>query len=172
MSGTADPGSDAIAEREIISTRLFDAPRELLFRAFIDPVILARWWGPEGFTNTFQQFDPRPGGSWRFVMRGPDGAEYAMDKRFVEVVAPERIVVDHLEPVQHRFRMTMTFAEEAGRTRTTWRMVFESAEEAGKVWRFIVQANEQNFDRLGVELAALASAGSPKSSATSPDGVS
>ena len=154
MSGTGNPGSGASAEREIVSTRLFAVPRERVYAAFADGVTLARWWGPEGFTNTFQEFDLRPGGNWRFVMRGPDGTAYPMEKRFVEVVAPERIVVDHLQPVQHRFRMTMTFADEAGGTRVTWRMAFESADEARTVRPFIVQANEQNFDRLGAQLAS------------------
>ena len=76
------------ADREIASTRVFDAPRERVFRAFSDPQVLARWWGPDGFTSTFQEFDFRPGGAWRFVMQGPDGADYRNESEFIEVVSP------------------------------------------------------------------------------------
>ena len=143
------------ADREIVSTRVFAAPRERVFRAFSDPQVLARWWGPDGFTSTFQEFDFRPGGAWRFVMHGPDGADYRNASDFIEVVSPERIVLEHLRPM-HRFQMTMTFAEEAGKTRLTWRMVFESVAELERVRAFIPGANEQNFDRLQAQLAAMA----------------
>jgi len=138
-----------------VSTRVLDAPRERVFRAFSDPRVLARWWGPDGFTSTFQEFDFRPGGAWRFVMHGPDGTDYRNESGFIEVVSPERIVLEHLRPM-HRFLMTMTFAEEAGKTRLTWRMEFESVAELERVRAFIPGANEQNFDRLQAQLAAMA----------------
>lgn len=142
-------------EREIVSARVLDAPRQVVYRAFTDPSLLARWWGPASFTNTFHEFDPRSGGAWRVVMHGPDGTDYRNESQFVDVVAPERIVFDHLRPM-HRFRMTMTFDDEAGRTRLTWRMLFESPEEADRVRGVITRANEENFDRLE---AVLESAG-------------
>ena len=61
--------------REIVSIRVFDFPRELVFNAWTDPEHLVHWWGPKGFTNTFHEFDLRPGGIWRFVMHGPDGRD-------------------------------------------------------------------------------------------------
>jgi uncharacterized protein YndB with AHSA1/START domain len=146
----------APADREVVSTRVFDVPREQVFRAFSDPRRLARWWGPNGFTNTFHEFDLRPGGAWRFVMHGPDGTAYESATDFIEVVSPERIVFQHLEPI-HRFQMTMTFAQEAGKTRLTWRMRFESAAELERVRAFIPTANEQNFDRLEAELGTCRS---------------
>ena len=79
MSETVDQSVKAHTDREIVSTRVLDAPRELVFRAFSDPDLLARWWGPEGFTNTFHEFDLRPDGAWRFVMHGPDGTDYRVD---------------------------------------------------------------------------------------------
>jgi uncharacterized protein YndB with AHSA1/START domain len=87
-------------------------------------------------------------------MHGPDGVDYPMEKEFIEVVPPERIVLRH-EQVGHGFRMTLTFAEEAGRTRLTWRMRFDSAEEARAVRDRVAEANEQNFDRLEALLAAM-----------------
>ncbi|HVK19491.1 MAG TPA: SRPBCC family protein [Fimbriiglobus sp.] len=142
----------APADREIVSTRVFDTPRDLVFRAFADPDRLARWWGPRGFTNTIHEFDLRPGGAWRLTMHAPNGADYQNESVFVEVAEPERVVFQHLEPV-HRFRMTITLDDEGGKTRLTWRMLFESAEEFDRVQSFVAEANEQNFDRLAEELA-------------------
>lgn len=138
---------------EIVSTRTFDAPRDVVFRAFSDPQTLAQWWGPRDHTNTFQEFDLRPGGDWRFTMRAPSGAEFALRKQFVDVLAPERIVLLQPEPPQHRFRMEMTFLDVEGRTHLVWRMRFDSAEEAERIRAFVADANEQNFDRLAAVLA-------------------
>lgn len=133
---------------EIVSSRTFAVSRESLFDAFVDPVLLAAWWGPRGSVNEFAEFDLRVGGRWRFVMRAEDGTEYPMSKEFVEVEVPERIVLRHLGP-GHRFEMVMTYAR-AGERRTelTWRMRFESAGEAERVRAVVTAANEQNFDRL------------------------
>jgi uncharacterized protein YndB with AHSA1/START domain len=147
--------TEASADREIVSTRVFDYPRELVFQAWTDPVHLARWWGPKGFTNTFHEFDLRRGGVWRFVMHGPDGVDYENKSVFVEVVKPERIVFNHLEPM-HKFQVTAGFVEQAGKTKVTFRMLFESAAECDRVKVFVVEANEQNFDRLEAELAKMA----------------
>jgi uncharacterized protein YndB with AHSA1/START domain len=151
---TDSPAEDP-AGREVVTTRVFDAPRERVFRAWTEPDPLARWWGPKGFTNTFQEFDLRPGGFWRFVMRGPNGAEYPNESVFVEIVEPERLVFQHLRPV-HRFQVTADFEDLGGKTRLVWRMLFESADECEKVRRFVVEANEQNLDRLEAELATMA----------------
>ena len=147
-------GQVTSADQEIVSTRVLAAPRERVFEAFSDPTRLARWWGPKGFTNTFDEFDLRPGGAWRFVMHGPDGSAYRNASEFIEIVSPERIVFQHLEPM-HRFQMTMTFVPEGDRTRLTWRMRFESAAEVERIKAFIPAANEQNFDRLAAELATM-----------------
>jgi uncharacterized protein YndB with AHSA1/START domain len=147
-------GDELAAGREVVTSRLFDAPPERVFEAFRDPDRLARWWGPDGFTNTIHEFDPRPGGAWRLTMHGPDGTDYLNESVFVEV-APERIVFDHLEPV-HKFRMTITLGEHGGKTNATWRMHFDSAEECARVRAFVADANEQNFNRLAEELATMA----------------
>jgi len=149
----ADP-TLAFAAREIVSTRVVGAARELVFKAFTDPDHLARWWGPQGFTNTFHEFDLRPGGTWRFVMHGPDGVNYQNKSVFVEIVKPERIAFEHVSGPQ--FQMTIALAEQGGKTKITWRMLFESAAECDKVKKFAVEANEQNFDRLEAELSNMA----------------
>lgn len=132
---------------DIISTRLVSASREEVFGAFADPGKLAKWWGPQGFTNTFAEFDFNPGGRWSFTMHAPDGSDYPNESEFVEITAPEKIVFIHHQPV-HVFRMTMIFTEEGEKTRIVWQMRFETPAEAEKFRKFIIAANEQNFDRL------------------------
>lgn len=152
--GTFDRLAEYLAAKEFVTTRLFDAPRAVVFRAFSDPALLAQWWGPAGFRNTIQEFDPRPGGAWRMVMHGPDGTDYHNVSEFVEVVPERRIVFWHGKPV-HQFQMTMTFADEAGKTRLTWRMVHDTIEAADQVRAFVPHANEQNFDRLATVLRSM-----------------
>lgn len=139
------------ADREIVCSRLLNFPREVVFRAFTDPDCLARWWGPSGFTNTFKEFDLKPSGMWRFTMHGPDGVDYHNVSEFVEIVTPERIVFEHLES-HHHFQMTMLYDDEAGKTRLTWRMLFDSQAEVEQIGKFIAEANSQNFDRLEAQL--------------------
>jgi uncharacterized protein YndB with AHSA1/START domain len=123
--------------RSIVGSRVFDAPRELVFAAFSKPEHLAQWWGPNGFTTTTHSFDFRPGGVWRFVMHGPDGRDYQNRVTYDEIVPPERIVYTHgggddVEPV--RFSTTITFeAVGKGQTRLTWHGRFPSAEERDRV---------------------------------------
>jgi len=71
-----DTKAEPAADREIVITRVFEAPRELVWRAWADPEHVAQLWGPEGFTTRVTDLDLRPGGRWRYVMVGPDGAEY------------------------------------------------------------------------------------------------
>lgn len=139
---------------DIVSTRSYDAPRERVFEAFRDPARLARWWGPKGFTNTIHAFDLRPGGIWRSTLHGPDGVDYASENVFVEIVEPERIVFRHVSG-DHRFELTITLDEQDGGTRVTWRMRHATEAECERVRTFVVEANEQNFDRLAAELARL-----------------
>jgi uncharacterized protein YndB with AHSA1/START domain len=141
-------------DREIVSTRVINAPRELVFRAWTEPDHLARWWGPKGFTNTFHECDVRPGGKWRFVMHGPNGADYQNESVFLEVVKPERIVLRHLKTI-HTFQITATFEDLGGKTKLTWRMLFDTAAEYDKVRGFVPRANEENLDRLEAELARM-----------------
>jgi uncharacterized protein YndB with AHSA1/START domain len=139
------------SEREIVATRIVEAPRARVFRAWTDPDQLARWWGPKNFTNTFHVFDLRPGGTWQFVMHAPDGVDFQNNSVFVEIVEPERIVFDHVSG--HRAMVAATFEDVDGKTRVTFRQLFESAAERDKVAAFAVEANEQNLDRLEALLA-------------------
>jgi uncharacterized protein YndB with AHSA1/START domain len=121
--------------RMIIATRVFDAPRDLVFAAWTDQKHLAQWWGPTGFSTTTRSIDIRSGGVWRFVMHGPDGRDYENRITYVEIVKPKRIVYRHrgedVEPVT--FEVEVTFEEVGEKTRLTMQMVFPSAEERARV---------------------------------------
>lgn len=140
---------------EILSTRVFDFPRELIFRAWTEPDHLAKWWGPDGFTNTFHEFDPRPGGAWNFIMHGPDGTHYNNSSVFVEITRPGRIVFDHISTPQ--FQVVATFEDLGEKTKVTFRMIFETEKTCAAVKVYAVDCNEQNFDRLEAELAKMKS---------------
>lgn len=142
------------SDREIVSQRVFAASRGTVYEAFINPGHLREWWGPKGFTSTFHEFDPRVGGRWRLVLHGPDGTHYDNEKRFLEVVAGQRIVFRH-EHATHGFVMTMLFADEGAGTELTWEMRFDSAEECAKIRSFVAAANEENFDRLAAYLPKM-----------------
>ena len=114
----------AAAYRELVLTRVIDAPRELVFRMWTDPAHLAKWWGPKDFTNPVCEIDPRPGGALRIVMRAPDGTDYPMAGMFREIVAPGRLVftncaLDRDGNVVLDGLTTVTFAEQDGKTKLT-----------------------------------------------------
>ena len=146
--------SEPESAREILTARLLNARREVVFRAFSDPLHLAKWWGPAGFTNTFDEFDMRPGGFWRFTMHRPGGADVLNESVFVEVTKPERIVFKHISIPQ--FEVTLTFAEHDAKTQIGWRMLFGTSAECERVRKFAARGNEENLDRLEAELATMA----------------
>jgi uncharacterized protein YndB with AHSA1/START domain len=153
MNPSTEASAD-LAAREIVTTRVFDFPRARVWRAWAEPEILARWWGPNGFTNTFHVFDLRPGGEWRFVMHGPDGTDYKNQSIFLEIARPERLSFDHVSG--HLFQATTTLeALGDNRTRVTYRMLHPTAEACEKIRAFAGGANEQLFDRLGDALARM-----------------
>ena len=134
---------------EVLSTRVIDAPRDKVFRAWSEPTHLTRWFGPDGFTSTFKHFDFRTGGEWKFTFHGPDGKDYENHFVFREV-APSRIVLEHHS--QPHFVLESLHEEVDGRTRITWHQRFDSAEVRDRLAPICVPANEQNFDRLTAEL--------------------
>ena len=155
MNTVDDTGSESTADREFVHSRLIDAPRERVFRAFAEPRHLARWWGPSGFSSTFEVFEFRPGGTWRFVMHGPDGTRYPNESVFREIVAPERVVFEHISETHHFF-MTITFAAKGSQTLVGWRQVFDTAAHRQRIAAVVEKANEQNLDRLAAEVRNVA----------------
>ncbi|HEU4725555.1 MAG TPA: SRPBCC family protein [Candidatus Eisenbacteria bacterium] len=144
------------SDREIVTTRVIDAPRELVFKVWTEPEHLAQWWGPDGFTTDIQEMDVRPGGAWKYFMNGPDGVRFRHENVFLEVVPPERIVYDHI--TGPTFVATATFEElEDGRTRLTLRMVLDSAEKRDRVEREFgaIEGARQMMARLAEYLTKL-----------------
>ena len=134
----------------------FDTSREIpatveqVFAAIGDPERLARWWGPAGFTNTFQFYEFKEGGRWSFVMHGPDGRNYPNENVFAEIETPHKVVVQHVS--EPKFRLTIALAPSATGTVVSWSQVFENPEIARAVESIVVPANEQNLDRLTAEV--------------------
>lgn len=134
------------------NTRDIHAGVEAVFQAISDPVRLARWWGPEGFTNTFHRFEFRQGGAWEFTMHGPDGADYPNQSVFLEIVPNSRVRIKHIN--QPHFELLISLDASEGGTLVSWFMVFENHEFAENARQFLETANEQNFDRLAREVGA------------------
>jgi uncharacterized protein YndB with AHSA1/START domain len=142
------------AEREIVLSRVFDAPRKMVWEAWTDPKQVALWWGPKGFSTTIEVMDVRPGGVWRQVMHGPDGTDYPNESVFVDVVQYERLVYTLTggrkggAPV--KMEKITTFEEVAGGTRVTMRAVFDSAEARDQNVRDYgsIEGGKQTLERL------------------------
>lgn len=142
-----------IDDREIAGSRVFDAPRDLVWKMWTDPEHVAQWYGPRGYRTTIHEMDVRPGGHWRFILHGPDGQDYQNHNVYLEVVEPERLVFDHVTgPL---FRATATFEDLGGdKTRVTMRSVFETAELRKRVAEEYgaVEGMHQTLARLGEHL--------------------
>lgn len=135
-------------------TREFPVAPDAVFSAIQDPKRLARWWGPNGFTNTFQEFQFHVGGSWLFTMHGPDGAAYPNQSEFIEIVPHSLVRIRHVNlPC---FELTISLEPSANGTLVSWVGVFENEQFAEKMRQFLESANEQNLDRLAVELGTSA----------------
>jgi uncharacterized protein YndB with AHSA1/START domain len=131
----------------IITLREIDTSIEKAFRAWTDPQYIAQWWGPKGFTNTFHEHDLRPGGKWTFIMHGPDKRDYLNECVFIKIDKPNFVSWNHLsKPV---FQVQTSFEEiTKERTKVTFRMIFDSVDECNTLRAFIIEKNEENFDKL------------------------
>ncbi|MBB4634085.1 SRPBCC domain-containing protein [Longimicrobium terrae] len=136
----------------VSTERLLSATPRQVFAAFQQPELLARWWGPSGFTNTFEEFNFAPGGRWVFAMHSPDGASYPNESIFREIEPDRVIVIEHI--VKPWFRLTVTLAERGEGTHLSWVQEFESPEAAVPMRRLSTTANEQNLGRLEAVLAS------------------
>ena len=141
------PSADGIFK----TSRLFPFTPAQVFAAFADADRLATWWGPDGFSNTFEVFEFKPQGRWTFVMRGPDGTHYPNDCTFLEA-SPQRIVIRHV--TAPHFTLTITLTEADGQTRLDWRQAFDDPRVATAAAPIVVPANEQNLNRLQAVLLA------------------
>ncbi len=144
-------------DREIVSERVFDAPRERVFAAYTDPELIPRWWGPRRMTTTVDRMDVRPGGAWRFVMREPDGSEQGFRGVYREVAQPERIVQTfEWEGLPgHVIVETATFEDlGGGRTKLTTTSLFHTTEERdGMLSSGMERGMTESHERLAELLA-------------------
>jgi uncharacterized protein YndB with AHSA1/START domain len=141
----------APARHDIVLTREFDAPRELVFRTYTDPEAIPRWWGPRRLTTTVDRMDVRPGGGWRFVQHDADGNEFAFHGFYHEVVPPERIVgTFEFEGMPgHVALETTTLEDLGGRTRLTTVTVFQTVEDRdGMIAAGMEEGATESMDRL------------------------
>jgi uncharacterized protein YndB with AHSA1/START domain len=172
-AGKNDPAEEP-ASRELVITRMFDAPRALVFKAWTEPERLMRWWAPKGFTTPFCKVDLRPGGVFHYCMRSPEGQDIWGIGVYREIVEPERIVYtdafadaegNPVPPAHYGMSsshppetlVTVTFAEHEGKTTLTLRhSILESVEEREGTQ----QGWTEMLDRLAEELAKKGSVAS------------
>ncbi len=148
----ADNPNAAVRTERVLSA----SPREV-FAAFEQPDKLAQGWGPKDFTNTFEQFEFKPGGRWVFVMHGPNGANFPNETVFREIEPDARIVIEHV--VKPWYMLTVTLTARGDQTHLAWNQEFESPEVAAKMRALSGTANEQVLDRLQALLASEDSRG-------------
>jgi uncharacterized protein YndB with AHSA1/START domain len=155
--------ANGTADREILISRIVNAPRELVWQAMTDPHHVVHWWGPRGFSTTIEEMDVRPGGVWNQVMHGPDGANYPNRSVFTEVVKPERISFSQAgereggPATQHKSTLLFEALEE-GKTKVTIHMIFPSAAAREMVVREFgaIEGGKQTLERLSEHLQKMA----------------
>ena len=146
---TAEPG-----KQEIVITREFDAPRELVFKAFTDPNLIPQWWGPRYLSTEVDKIDVKPGGQWRFINRDAEGKEYGFHGVYHEILAPERIIdtfeFEGLPETGHVTLETMRLeALPGGRTRLISQSVFQSvADRDGMLQSGAAEGVNDTYDRF------------------------
>jgi len=144
------------SDREIVSERVFDAPRERVFAAYTDPELIPQWWGPRGTTTIVDRMDVRPGGAWRFVNRDSNGDETGFRGTYREVTPPERIVqtFEWEGMPGHVLVETATFEDLGGRTKATATSLFHTSEERdGMLASGMERGLTETHDRLDELLA-------------------
>jgi uncharacterized protein YndB with AHSA1/START domain len=147
----AEPG-----KQEILVEREFDAPQELVFKTFTDPELYVQWLGPRGFTTTIEKFEPRSGGSYRYIQKDKEGNEFAFHGVYHEVTAPERIIGtfewEGLPEKGHVVFLTTRFEELPGnRTKLIDQSVFQSVEDRDGMMQSDPSMEEgisESYDRL------------------------
>ncbi len=157
------PAGSTTADREVVITRVIDAPRELVFEVFTEIRHLAQWWGPEGFTTTTRSFEFRVGGEWNFAMHAPDGTHYPEWISWTEIAPPERIALLHGEfrNDPNAFESVLTFEPDGAATRIEMRTLFPSKElrdEAVEKYHAI-EGGQQTLNNLAIYVSETARKG-------------
>jgi uncharacterized protein YndB with AHSA1/START domain len=148
------------AANEITMSRVFDAPRELVFDMWTNPDHVAWWFGPRGFSMTIESMDVRPGGAWKFVMHGPDGRNYDNHIVYRVVDRPSRLCYSHVAP---KFDVEITFEDLGGKTQINNRMIFDTAETRDRIAKEYgaIEGLEQTLSRLAIVAEGMTTAMMP-----------
>jgi uncharacterized protein YndB with AHSA1/START domain len=158
-------GPATTADREIVITRVFNAPRPIVFQAFTDPKHVDYWWGPRGFKTETADMDVRPGGTWNFVMRHEQYGEFKNRVLYRKVLRPERLEYTHDSGVDgdpSAFEVTIVFEDLGVQTKVTMRSVFSSVAELERVKGFgAVEGGRQTLERLAEWLADRPASAAP-----------
>ena len=144
-------------DREIVMTRVFDAPRRLVFEAFSKPELLKRWFGPRGWSLVVCEVDFKVGGGFRFVLRGPDGRQMGMRGVYREIVPPERSVhMESFDDYPGDSQVTAVFVEQRGKTTLTATLLYPSREVRDAVIKSGMEHGAaETYDRLAELLPSL-----------------
>ncbi len=143
---------EAIANRSLRISRVFDAPADLVWKVWTTPELIKDWWGPDGFTNSIDIMEVKVGGCWKFTMHGPDGTDYQNAFIYKTLIPYRKIVMDHI--TEPKFTLTAQFSEKDEKTSMEWQLVFEKAPDLDEAIR-VFKADEgltQTVERLGVFL--------------------
>lgn len=141
-----------MTETTLETRRTLPFPPAAIYAAFADPACLATWWGPAGFTNTFDVCDFAPGGRWDYTMHGPDGRDYPNRSVFAALEPGRRVVIEHVNAPL--FTLTVTLRDADGGTDLHWHQDFRDPAVAEALRAVCEPANEQNLDRLTAALRA------------------
>ncbi len=141
---------EPVDQRSDVQTTFIHATASQVFAAMSDPSRVARWWGPDGFTNTIHKFDFQPGGTWLLTMHGPDGSDYPNESRFTRIVADAVFEIEHL--TGHHFTLTIALTPSSEGTQVHWRQTFDSVAHYAPLAKFVADANAQNLRRLAAEV--------------------
>jgi uncharacterized protein YndB with AHSA1/START domain len=151
------------SDREVVLTRVFDAPRELVYDALTKPELLKRWFGPRGWSLVVCEVDLRVGGAWRFVLRGPDGSEMGMRGVYRELVRPERTVhTESFDDYPGESVVTGVLVERDGKTTLTGTVLYESKEIRDAVISSGMEHGAaETYDKLAELLPSIANSAVP-----------
>ena len=141
---------ESIESRSDTRSLLLEASPDQVFAAIKDPARIARWWGPNGFTNTIHTFEFVEGGQWLLTMHGPDGKNYPNESRFVRIVPEQCVEIEHFSG--HHFFLTLALEAQGSSTLVKWQQTFDTREHYEGLAAFVATANQQNLERLCAEV--------------------
>ncbi len=153
--------TNSTSDREVVMTRMINAPREMVYKVWTDPEHVFRWWGPNGFTNTILEMSVRTGGVWRYIMHAPDGTDFANRIRYTEVVPHEKLVYEHdgdIENDPNSFHVVVTFEAVGAKTKVTMASMFASPEVLQMLIKEfgVLEGGMQTLNRLEAHLVCMA----------------